>query len=120
MIVACGVSFGQQAEQPTAKQALIKELWDLVGGREAVTAMTKSLMDQQQAEIPKILMAAIESDSSLTAAQKQDIRKSVGESVERVSKHVSQIFEKIDVGGMLEDVNRSMYDKHFTEAELQD
>ncbi len=119
------VSFAQQASTESkispAKQALIKEYFEVTGGREAVNKSLDAVFANLNNAMPMIISANIEQDANLTAAQKADLQKSMPEMVARISKRLQDgLNQELDFAKVVEEVNYPLLDKFFTEAELKD
>jgi hypothetical protein len=111
-------------EVSAAKQALIKQILDLTNSRVNTEAMFNAQFTEMEKHLPEIEWQAISSMDEfkqLTPVQKEEVRQKLNESSAKMSKRLRQLFlEHIDMKQMVEDISYSVYDKHFSEAELAD
>ena len=119
------LSFAQQTSIETKispeKQALIKEYFEITGGREAVNKNLDAVFANLNNALPMIIAANIEQDANLTATQKADLQKSMPEMVARMSKRLQDgLNQELDFAKVVEEVNYPLLNKFFTEAELKD
>lgn len=118
-VFCCGTSSAQQTVSPE-KQALVRELFEVTGGRKNIEEMTQLIFANQEKELPKIMLSLIEGDKNLTQAQKQELKKSTDEMAGRVNQRNREFLQKLNLPQMVEDISYSLYDKYFTENELRD
>jgi uncharacterized protein len=106
------------------KQALIKELLELVNSKKTVDAMLKAQADEMEQQLPEIIWQAVsgmEEVKSLTPAQREEARLKVVSSSLRSGRRMYQLLlEKIDFNKLIEDISVPLYDKYLTEDELKD
>jgi uncharacterized protein len=106
------------------KRILIKEILDLTNSRQSSEAMFSAQFDEMDKQMPEIqwqAIASMEELKRLTPAQQQEVRARVKESSMRLSKRIKELFvQRIDMKQLVEDISYTVYDKHFTEAELKD
>ena len=119
------LSFAQQTSTKTKispeKQVLIKEYFEITGGRDAVNKSLDAVFANLNNTLPMIISAQIEQDSNLTATQKADLQKSMPEMAARMSKRFQEeLNRELDFAKVVEEVNYPLLDKFFTEAELKD
>ena len=119
------LSFAQQISTETKispeKQALIKEYFEITGGRDAVNRSLDAVFANLNNTLPMIISAQIEQDSNLTATQKADLQKSMPEMAARMSKRFQEeLNRELDFAKVVEEVNYPLLDKFFTVAELKD
>ena len=63
----------------------------------------------------------IDGDKTTSVAEKTQIKKILTESAQRSSERIRLFFsEHIDLGQLMEEMMIPLYDKHFTESEIQD
>lgn len=118
-VFCCGTSSAQQTVSPE-KQALVRELFEVTGGRKSIEETTQLIFANQEKEFPKIMLSLIEGDKTLSQAQKQELKKSAGETAARVNQHNREFLQKLNLPQMIEDISYPLYDKYFTENELRD
>jgi hypothetical protein len=119
------LSFAQQTSPETKispeKQFLIKEYFEITGGRDAVNKSLDAVFANLNNTLPMIISANIEQNSNLTAAQKADLQKSMPEMVARMGKRFQEeLNRELDFAKVVEEVNYPLLDKFFTAAELKD
>ena len=119
------LSFAQQTSTKTKispeKQVLIKEYFEITGGRDAVNKSLDAVFANLNNTLPMIISAQIEQDSNLTATQKADLQKSMPEMAARMSKRFQEeLNRELDFAKVVEEVNYPLLDKFFTVAELKD
>lgn len=117
--------FAQQTATETKispeKQTLIKEYFEITGGREAVNKSLEAVFANLNNTLPMIISANIEQNSNLTAAQKADMQKNMPEMVARMGKRFQEeLNRELDFAKVVEEVNYPLLNKFFTEAELKD
>ncbi len=119
------LSFAQQTSTETKispeKQALIKEYFEITGGRDAVNKSLDAVFANLNNTLPMIISTQIEQNSNLTAAQKADLQKSMPEMVARMGKRFQEeLNRELDFAKVIEEVNYPLLNKFFTVAELKD
>ncbi len=119
------LSFAQQTSTETKispeKQTLIKEYFEITGGRDAVNKSLDAVFANLNNTLPMIISTQIEQNSNLTAAQKTDLQKSMPEMVARMGKRFQEeLNRELDFAKVVEEVNYPLLDKFFTVAELKD
>src|SRR5258708_15240605 len=106
------------------KRALVKELLDLTNSRQSSETLFNAQFEQMEKQLPEIewqAITAIQDFGKLTAAQRNQMRAKLGESTLRMSARIKTLFvERIDIQQLIEDITVSVYDKHFSVAELRD
>ena len=115
----CQTSFAQETVSPE-KQALIREYWEISGGRKLANE-TFDLMSGQEQSVPKPLLSLVEQDKTLTALQKQELRQLMAENAERINKRFIAAFkQRFDIGQLIEEITIQTFDKFLTENELRE
>ena len=115
----CQTSFAQETVSPE-KQALIREYWEVSGGRKLANETFDSMFDQEQ-PVPKQLLSLVEQDKSLTALQKQELRQMTAENAQSINKRFIAAFkQRFDIGQLTEQSTVLTFDKFFTENELRE
>lgn len=119
------LSFAQQTSTETKispeKQALIKEYFEVTGGRDAVNKSLEAVFANINNTMPMIIAAQIEQNPNLSAAQKADLQKSMPEMVARMGKRFQEeLNRELDFAKIVEEVNYPLLDNFFTVAELKD
>ena len=105
----------------TEKQALIKEYFEVSGGRKSVNDILDAIYAELNNTRSMSLSATIERDADLTASQKADLQKNLPEEIARLNKKFrDELNKELDFAKFLEEVNFSSLDKYFTETELKD
>lgn len=117
--------FAQQISTETKispeKQVLIKEYFEVTGGRDAVDKNFEAIFANINNTLPMLLSTQIEQDSRLTLAQKADFQKSMPAMAARMGKRFQEELKReIDFAKLVEEVNYPLLDKFFTVADLKD
>ncbi len=119
VVFCCPAAFAQETVSQE-KQALIRELWEVVGGRK-VASETLDSMVRQRREVPKPLLTLVDSDKSLTSLQRQELKQIMAENAEDINRRfLGVIKQRFDLGQLLEELTVPIYSKHFTESELRE
>ena len=110
-----------QAPIPDSKQKLIAELVALTSGGDQMSKMMDMLLKFQEETFPTQLESLMAKDSTLSEAQKKAAIEKSRTSFVRISQKMrKRIKEEINFDAYLKDSIYTIYDKHFTEAELKD
>lgn len=104
-----------------SKRALILRFLDITDAK----AMSVTIMDEYVKQMTSLAdqrrNQRIQSDQSLTPAEKEERLATAAADSARVTATAMTFFkERINFGEMLENISLELYDRHFTEAELQD
>ena len=103
------------------KQALIKEYFEVTGGRQSVEDVLDAIYANLDDTTSKMMLATIEQDADLTAAQKADLQKKLPEAIVRLGKKFrDELNKELDFAKLVVTVHSSLLDKYFTESELKD
>ena len=111
------------AQEPstTKKQELIRELLVVIDASKNATKMMDSYMEEMNKQYPQIVEQLADADPTLTPAQRQRVKKILNENHAQYSKQLMErIKQRIDIGKVIENISSSLYDKFFTETELND
>jgi hypothetical protein len=120
VFLCCVPTFAQDTVSPQ-KKALIQEFLEATGGKKAANEMIDLMMRAQEAETAKMMESMVDDDKNLSAAEKNELKKTMTESAERTSEHIRKFFaERLNFGEVMEEMMVPLYDKHFTESELRD
>jgi hypothetical protein len=117
VILGCAVTgLAQQGISPE-KRVLIQELRELTGV--GALSLSASLSSTPNAHEP--FTAQIEKDPELTDAQKQELKTFIFLGTERMHSQVRDFFaDKAMMKQLSDEVGFQLYDKTFTDAELQE
>ncbi len=110
------------SQQPVSQQKreLIKELIDLTGGEQMFRNVSQITTVQMQQEFNSILQSIIPESSGISEEKKQEMIKKVNQDMNRIVQQFNQrLMEKLDFNKIMETVYYPLYDKYFTEADLQ-
>jgi hypothetical protein len=110
------------SQQPVSQQKreLIKELIDLTGGEEMFRNVSQITTVQMQQQLNGILQSIVPDSSGISEEKKQEIINTVNEDMNRIVTQFNQrLMEKLDFNQIMEKVYYPLYDKYFTEADLQ-
>ena len=113
-------SFAQQKVSPE-KEALIKELLSVSGSAKAAKDAADLMSNLYKAESDKLIADMIENDKTLSAGEKEQLKKTTLDTIGRITRRVDELFEKeFDMTQAVAELSVPIYDKHFTEPELRD
>lgn len=114
-------SVSAQTAVPTEKQAAVKELVALMTVDNNLEDMMKAMVPQMQAQQDAAMKASLDAQTDLTAAEKQALADSVGaQSRMSVKRLMDKLTERLNYNEMMNEITYSIYDKHFTLAEIKD
>ncbi|MBE9145730.1 DUF2059 domain-containing protein [Planktothrix mougeotii] len=109
-----------QQSVPEQKRQLIKELIELTGGEQMFRNVSQITSAQMQQEINGILQSIIPESSGISEAKKQEMIKTINQDMNRiVSQYNQRLMEQLDFNKIMETVYYPLYDKYFTEEDLQ-
>ena len=112
------------ATSPTltpAKKALILELLKMTDADKQVEMIINQLTLSHQRRYPTLLAQAINAAPNLSEEKKKELIASAQEQSARSSERLRQLFmQKIDLSQVMQEVALVVYDKNFTESEMQD
>lgn len=111
-----------QQEISPAKKALIKELIESADARNSLEAFVNAMFDEVQKTLPgEVLDSLSNSMKDLTDAEQQKLREDVTASLLKANQRFRELFmQRIDFDKLIEDISIPLYNKYFSEAELQD
>ncbi|MFM6195140.1 MAG: DUF2059 domain-containing protein [Planktothrix sp.] len=110
------------SQQPVSQQKreLIKELIDLTGGEQMFRNVSQITTVQMQQEFNGILQSIVPESSGISEEKKQEIIDKFNQDMNRIVTQFNQrLMEKIDFNQIMEKVYYPLYDKYFSEADLQ-
>lgn len=112
------------ATSPTltpAKKALILELLKMTDADKQVEMIINQLTLSHQRRYPTLLAQAINAAPNLSEEKKKELIATAQEQSARSSERLRQLFmQKIDLSQVMQEVALVVYDKNFTESEMQD
>ncbi len=112
------------ATSPTltpAKKALILELLKMTDADKQVQMIINQLTLSHQRRYPTLLAQAINAASNLSEEKKKELIATAQEQSARSSERLRQLFmQRIDLSQVMQEVALVVYDKNFTESEMQD
>jgi hypothetical protein len=112
------------ATSPTltpAKKALILELLKMTDADKQVEMIINQLTLSHQRRYPTLLAQAINAAPNLSEEKKKELIASAQEQSARSSERLRQLFtQRIDLSKVMQEVALVVYDKNFTESEMQD
>jgi len=113
-------SFSQQKVSPE-KEALIKELLVVSGAAKGAKDAADMMSAIQKGESEKMIASMIDNDKTLSAAEKEQLKKTTIDSVGRITHRVDEFFEKeFDLTKAIDEISVPIYDKHFTDSEIRE
>ncbi|MDP3506796.1 MAG: DUF2059 domain-containing protein [Candidatus Melainabacteria bacterium] len=103
------------------KRALILELLKMTDADKQVEMIINQLTLSHQRRYPSMLAQAINAAPNLSEDKKKELIATIQEQSVRSSERLRQLFvQKIDLSKVMQDVALQVYDKNFTESEMQD
>lgn len=104
-----------------AKRALILELLKMTDADKQVEMIINQLTLSHQKRYPSLLAQAINAAPNLSEEKKKELIASAQEQSVRSSERLRQLFvQRIDLSQVMQEVALQVYDKNFTESEMQD
>ena len=104
-----------------AKRALILELLKMTDADKQVEMIISQLTLSHQRRYPSLLAQAINAAPNLSEEKKKELIASAQEQSVRSSERLRQLFvQRIDLSKVMQEVALQVYDKNFTESEMQD
>lgn len=117
---APGKDFASTTVTPE-KRALIMDLLTITDADKKVDQIVKAMMDAHARQYPLIAAQVINSDPSISDAQKKQLTDKMQENSQRSAERMKELFlEKINMGDVMNQVALTVYDKNFTDGELKD
>jgi hypothetical protein len=109
-----------QQEIKPEKRALIKELLEVTRAGKLAQSATDAMLSEMQKNLPQILSSTIDNTSELKPEEREQLRKTIGESSLRVQGRMRALMsERINMVEITEQMSYPLYDKFFTEDELR-
>ncbi|CAN5479286.1 hypothetical protein BH11CYA1_BH11CYA1_12060 [soil metagenome] len=104
-----------------AKKALILELLKMTDADKQVEMIINQLTLSHQRRYPALFAQAVNAAPNLSEEKKKELIAKVQEQSVRSSERLRQLFvTKIDLSKVMQEVALQVYDKNFTESEMQD
>lgn len=104
-----------------AKRALILELLKMTDADKQVEMIINQLTLSHQKRYPSLLAQAINAAPNLSEEKKKELIASAQEQSVRSSERLRQLFvQRIDLSKVMQEVALQVYDKNFSESEMQD
>lgn len=104
-----------------AKKALILELLKMTDADKQVEMILNQLTLSHQRRYPILFAQAVNAAPNLSEEKKKELIASAQEQSTRSSERLRQLFvQKIDLSKVMQEVALQVYDKNFTESEMQD
>lgn len=121
MVLSFGVQATAQEAISSARRELIKELLVLTGGQKMTEAFLDSMLLQQERDMSALLSQMIDTNMSLTTAERTAMRERLNVRVASANKRFRELFkQKVNFAQLMDDISYSLYGKYFTESELSD
>ncbi len=112
----------QLSQQPVSeeKRQLIRELIEITGGEKLFRQVSQITAVQLQQEFNGILKSIIPESSGISEAKKAEMINKINKDINRiVTQYNQRLMEKLDFNTIIETVYYPLYDKYFTEEDLQ-
>ena len=121
VVLSCAARVQAQESITPAKRELVKELLELTGGAKTTDAILNSMLDQNERDLPELLVQTVSTDFGLTASEREAFRQQLNQSVARANKRFRELIkERLNFPQLIDDISYSIYDKYFNEGELRD
>ncbi|HEY9865988.1 MAG TPA: DUF2059 domain-containing protein [Candidatus Obscuribacterales bacterium] len=109
-----------QASVSESKRQLIRELIELTGGEKLFRQVSQITSAQLQQEFTGILESIVPETSGISPEKKQQMISQINQDMSRILTQYNQrLMEKLDFNQIMEKVYYPLYDKFFTEEDLQ-
>ena len=103
-----------------SKRPLIRELIELTGGEKLFRQVSQITTAQLQQEFTGILESIVPENSGISSEKKQQMINQINQDMSRILTQYNQrLMEKLDFNQIMEKVYYPLYDKFFTEEDLQ-
>ena len=119
LLIGCVGAYAQ-GRISAEKRELIKELLDLTGVTKNVDAMLEAISAQQEKELPNLIARTSSLMESLTPAERVEFDRQTRESALRAMRKMREFFQRINYAQLVADMAVPIFDKHFSESELNE
>lgn len=103
-----------------SKRQLIRELIEITGGEKLFRQVSQITTAQLQQEFTGILESIVPETSGISPEKKQEMINQINQDMSRILTQYNQkLMEKLDFNQIMEKVYYPLYDKFFTEEDLQ-
>jgi hypothetical protein len=103
-----------------SKRKLIRELIEITGGEKLFRQVSQITTAQLQQEFTGILESIVPETSGISLEKKQEMINQINQDMSRILTQYNQrLMEKLDFNQIMEKVYYPLYDKFFTEEDLQ-
>ena len=112
----------QMAQQPISekKKQLIQELIELTGGEKLFRQVSQVTAAQLEQDFQAIIESIPSESIGVSASQKQELLQTLSQDISRIANLYNQrLMEKINFNQIIENVYYPLYDKYYTEEDLQ-
>ena len=104
-----------------SKKEIIRQLLEILGGKQTYDQTQQLVLSQQKQELPKILKQMIDASSRLTPSQKKDAYAKANQNISSALDEFGQYMSAdTTYQEFLERVYYPIYDQYFTETDLKD
>jgi len=110
------------SQQPISgrKKQLIQELIELTGGEQLFRQVSQVTAAQLEQDFQAIIESIPSETIGVSASQKQELLQSLSRDISRIANLYNQrLMEKINFNQIIENVYYPLYDKYYTEEDLQ-
>ena len=120
-VLLTGANSPAQATISASKRALIKELNEVTGAKEATDQILESFISAQEQESAKTLETIFSVDKVSSEEEKKEMLRKAKVSYDRVMNKFRDYFStELNLGSAMDEISYTIYDKYFTEDELKD
>ena len=103
------------------KAALIQELLEVTQSRKNAEAVLRATFDQTDQNLKTFLSQSLIQDKNLSPRERSETQQGMTEMAQTMSRRYREVFQKrVNFPQLMEEISMTLYDRHFTEAELRD
>ncbi|NEQ77810.1 MAG: DUF2059 domain-containing protein [Okeania sp. SIO2C9] len=104
----------------TKKQQLIDRYLELIGGEKTFQEVIRAMLSQMEQQFDSILTSELVANQQLSPEQRQQITNKFNQEITSIVQKSNRMFlERISYQQIVEEVYYPIYDKYFTEEDLQ-
>ncbi|NEP88512.1 MAG: DUF2059 domain-containing protein [Okeania sp. SIO2C2] len=104
----------------TRKQQLIDRYLELIGGEKTFQEVIRAMLSQMEQQFSSILTSELVENQQLSPEERQQITNKLNQETTSIIRKSNQMFlERISYQQIVEEVYYPIYDKYFTEEDLQ-
>jgi uncharacterized protein len=120
VLLALPVCAQAQQQISPAKRELIKSLIETMHAKENTKTLIDAIGQQLEAQHRQIVEQMIHEQPNLTERQRQSLRDVLLKDDRQQQRYVDLLYQRIDLGQLVENIYYELYDQYYSEAELKD